>query len=78
MDRDGNGLRQRAAFFRNTIVRPPLPHMTKDAKAKREKPVPKQENPAGPHARPELTEEEKTPGSGMLPEQNDPNQGPTG
>jgi hypothetical protein len=24
--------------------------------------------PAGPHAKPELTDEEKTPGSGMLPD----------
>jgi hypothetical protein len=53
------------------------PHMSKEPKEKREKPVPKQENPAGPHARPELTEKEKTPGSGMLPEPDEPNSGPT-
>jgi hypothetical protein len=52
--------------------------MTKATADKREKPVPKQENPAGPHARPELTEKDKTPGSGMLPERDDPNQGPSG
>ena len=51
--------------------------MTKERKENREKAVPKQQNPAGPHARPELTEEEKTPGSGMLPEPDDPNQGPS-
>jgi hypothetical protein len=49
----------------------------REPKDKREKPVPK-ENPAGPHARPELTEKEKTPGSGMLPEPDDSNSGPTG
>jgi hypothetical protein len=49
-----------------------------DDKRKKAKPKPKQENPAGPHARRELTEKEKTPGSGMLPEQDDPNPGPTG
>jgi hypothetical protein len=37
-----------------------------------------QDNPAGPHAKPELTEEEKTPGTGMLPEPGDPNPGPSG
>lgn len=53
-------------------------HVTKEPNSKREKPVPKQPNPAGPHARPELTEEEKTPGSGMLPGPDDPNPGPSG
>jgi hypothetical protein len=35
---------------------------------------------AGPHARPELTDKAKTPGTGMLPdpENNDGNQAPTG
>ena len=33
---------------------------------------------AGPHAAPELTDYEKTPGSGMLPEPDDPNISPTG
>jgi hypothetical protein len=28
-------------------------------------------NPAGPHARPELTDNNKTPGSGVLPEPGD-------
>jgi len=35
-------------------------------------------NPAGPHAAPELTDSEKTPGCGMLPEPGDPNVCPTG
>jgi len=52
--------------------------MRSDTDDKRKKAKPKQENPAGPHARPELTEKEKTPGSGMLPEQGDPNPDPTG
>ncbi len=34
--------------------------------------------PAGPHARPELTDPEKTPGAGTLPEPDDPNPAPTG
>jgi hypothetical protein len=34
--------------------------------------------PAGPHARPELTDKDKTPGSGMLPEPDDSNPSPTG
>ena len=72
------GLRQHAASFGNITVAQRLPHMTKATADKREKPVPKQENPAGPHARPELTEKDKTPGSGMLPERDDPNQGPSG
>jgi hypothetical protein len=33
---------------------------------------------AGPHAAPELMDYEKTPGSGMLPEPDDPNISPTG
>jgi hypothetical protein len=32
----------------------------------------------GPHAKPELTDPEKTPGSGMLPQADDPNESPTG
>ena len=35
-------------------------------------------NPAGPHAKPELTDSEKTPGCGVLPEAGEPNQSPTG
>jgi len=34
--------------------------------------------PAGPHERPELTDPEKTPGAGTLPEPDDPNAAPTG
>jgi len=33
---------------------------------------------AGPHSIPELPDPEKTPGSGMLPEPDDPNVSPTG
>lgn len=33
---------------------------------------------AGPHARAELTDYEKTPGCGMLPSEDDTNPGPTG
>ncbi|WP_022720488.1 hypothetical protein [Rhodopseudomonas sp. B29] len=33
---------------------------------------------AGPHAKPELTDQAKTPGTGMLPEPGDPNESPTG
>jgi hypothetical protein len=33
---------------------------------------------AGPHARPELTDYDKTPGCGMLPNEADPNPSPTG
>nr|WP_247498720.1 hypothetical protein [Bradyrhizobium sp. 149] len=32
---------------------------------------------AGPHAFPELTDDEKTPGCGMLPEPGDPNVAPS-
>jgi hypothetical protein len=34
--------------------------------------------PAGPHATEELTDKEKTPGSGVLPDVDDPNISPTG
>jgi hypothetical protein len=34
--------------------------------------------PAGSHAAPELTDREKTPGSGMLPGDDDPNASPSG
>jgi hypothetical protein len=33
---------------------------------------------AGPHARRELTDHDKTPGSGMLPSEDDTNPSPTG
>lgn len=36
------------------------------------------EHPAGPYARPELTDSDKTPGCGVLPEPGDPNISPTG
>jgi hypothetical protein len=46
---------------------------------KERKPKPKQEIPVpGPHARPELMDKDKTPGSGMLPEPDDPNLAPSG
>lgn len=35
-------------------------------------------HPAGPHATPELTDTDKTPGCGVLPEPDDPNISPTG
>ena len=35
-------------------------------------------NSAGPHEAPELTDSQKTPGSGMLPEAGDQNASPTG
>ncbi|RJF74781.1 hypothetical protein [Rhodopseudomonas palustris] len=39
----------------------------------------KDPNPAGPHAEPELTDESKTPGSGMLPEpEDDATEAPSG
>ena len=34
--------------------------------------------PAGPHAAPELTDKDKTPGSGMLPAAGDAQDAPTG
>ena len=49
--------------------------MTKADENKRE---PKPDIPApGPHARPELTDPEKTPGTGMLPSLDDTNPSPT-
>jgi hypothetical protein len=33
---------------------------------------------AGPHARPDLTDHDKTPGSGMFPSEEDTNPSPTG
>ena len=43
-----------------------------DPRPQREKP------PSGPDARPELLDPEKTPGTGMLPDPDDPNPSPTG
>ncbi|CCD84866.1 conserved protein of unknown function [Bradyrhizobium sp. ORS 285] len=34
--------------------------------------------PAGPHARPDLIDKDKTPGTGMLPDPDDSNPSPTG
>ena len=46
---------------------------------KRQDPRPQRENPpSGPDARPELLDPEKTPGTGMLPDPDDPNPSPTG
>jgi len=42
------------------------------------KPHPDHLPPAGPHARPDLMDEDKTPGTGMLPEPGDSNPSPTG
>jgi hypothetical protein len=33
---------------------------------------PDEKSPAGPHDTPELTDKEKTPGTGMLPDADDP------
>lgn len=35
-------------------------------------------NPAGPHAHPDLVDEDKTPGTGMLPDPGDNNPSPSG
>jgi hypothetical protein len=46
--------------------------------AKRPKPE-KKIPPAGPHDKPELTDPSKTPGTGILPEEDQPEvEGPTG
>jgi hypothetical protein len=50
--------------------------MTRE-KPQQRKPRPEMPSP-GPHARPELTDPEKTPGTGMLPEPGDANPSPTG
>jgi hypothetical protein len=43
----------------------------------KQKQISREDTPAaGPHARPDLTDKDKTPGSGMLPDQDNP--GPTG
>jgi hypothetical protein len=43
-----------------------------------ERSEPPSQHPAGPHARPELTDTDKTPGCGVLPGPDDPNISPTG
>jgi len=48
-----------------------------DEKDKAPKPNPDIPAP-GPHARPELTDNDKTPGSGMLPDPDDSNPAPSG
>jgi hypothetical protein len=50
----------------------PGPHT--EAQRKSSEPV----NAAGPHASPDLTDHDKTPGCGMLPEPGDQNASPTG
>jgi hypothetical protein len=52
--------------------------MSEQPEDPRKKPAPSEKNPAGPHARPGLTDKEKTPGTGMLPEPDDPNASPSG
>ncbi len=42
------------------------------------RPGPESMPSAGPHARPDLTDKDKTPGTGMLPEPGDANPSPTG
>jgi hypothetical protein len=44
----------------------------------REANVKSEPNPAGPHTKPELTDESKTPGSGMLSDPGDSNEAPSG
>ncbi|MCP9629094.1 hypothetical protein NML43_18520 [Rhodopseudomonas palustris] len=44
----------------------------------READVKSEPNPAGPHTKPELTDESKTPGSGMLSDPGDSNEAPSG
>jgi hypothetical protein len=51
--------------------------MAKDKPKSKSKPAPDIPVP-GPHARPELIDPEKTPGTGMLPDPDDPNPSPTG
>lgn len=41
-----------------------------DDKAEKRQPVEERMPPAGPHARPELTNPDATPGTGALPDQN--------
>ncbi|MFC0242242.1 hypothetical protein [Rhodopseudomonas telluris] len=63
-DADENGLPEdRAAAEAATSAKP-------DAKQDR--------NPAGPHSKPELTDESKTPGTGMLSDPGDSNEAPSG
>lgn len=50
-----------------------------DQEKQSERRQPEKKIPAtGPHADPNLTDPEKTPGSGVLPGQEDPNPSPTG
>ena len=55
-----------------------LPFM--EHKEEKEEPQERKLPPAGPHAKPELVDSSKTPGTGMLPdpESDDANQAPTG
>ena len=59
-----------------------MARMTRNAKnrEKGRQPKPEQEPPlAGPHAKPELTDKDKTAGTGMLPEADEKDvEGPTG
>lgn len=48
------------------------------APSETDKPRREAPNPAGPHVRPDLTDQDKTPGSGVLPEPGDANPSPTG
>ena len=45
---------------------------------RKEPPAAPDQHSVGPHATPELTDAEKTPGCGVLPEPDDPNISPTG
>lgn len=58
---------------------PRFDRMTQNPKDPEQKPKPEPDMPpAGPHERPELTDPEKTPGAGTLPEPDDSNPAPTG
>jgi hypothetical protein len=67
---------------RNQAGATPLARMARSAKnrEKDRQPKPEQQPPlAGPHAKPELTDKDKTAGTGMLPEPDEKDvEGPTG
>lgn len=51
----------------------------KNRKSEQQQPRDDGISPAGAHHKPHLTDERKTPGTGMLPEKDDPEvEGPTG
>jgi len=68
--------------LRNQAEATPLALTAQDTKTREtnRRPNPKQKLPAsGPHGKPELTDKEKTEGTGMLPEPDESNvEGPSG